>query len=296
MKRLGLYVPWALFVIVCVGWTIYWFGAKDAAVKALDAAVTRAAGDGIEAGYGGVRASGYPLRLTLTLTDAYVALPTPRVRIDAPTLPVSINLSNPRHVMIGLAEGLRWESEDRVVHRMSADSGQMSVRVDGGGGLARVSLDLEKARVTHTNGDPTAIGKLLLHVRPDVRRAADAQLVVDATDWAGPTPFAALNAAGPFAHFRAAAVVTDYASLATKTPLGSWTGALRIERLDVGYAGTAVTGAGDLDLDAEYRAAGALRLTPAGGAPVELRAGDGWWTFAGLRVAPAKPLYVPPPD
>lgn len=294
--RLGLLIPWALFVAFCIGWTAYWFTAKDTAIKALDAGIARAKVYGADAGYGRVRAGGYPLHLTLTLTDAHLSLA--RVRIDAAQLPVSVNLSNPRHIIVGLADGLRWEREDRVVHRLATKRGEMSARLAADGALARLSLDMEGARVTHgMSEEATTIGKLLVHLRPDPRHEADAQLVVDAGDWAGPTPFAALNAAGPFSVFRAALVLTDYATLASQTPAQTWTGALRIERVDVTYAGAKVSGDGLLDLDDQYRVTGDLKLTPEGGTPVTLAAADGWWTFAGLRVAPAKPLYTPsPPD
>ncbi len=296
-RRLGLYVPWALFALFCLCWTGYWLYAKDAAVKALDAAIANGGAHGVEASYGDVRAGGFPLRLTLTLTDARAATRMPALQIAAAALPVSINLSNPRHLIVGLAGGLRWTGESGAAQVLTTARGDLSIRVTSDGALARFSLDLEGAEITRAGAAATKIGKLLVHLRPDPRRAADAQLIVDAADWSGPTPFAALNGLSPFAHFRAAVAVTDYATLGTAQPLQTWSGALRVERFDVGYAGTQVTGDGALDLDALYRPVGTLTLTPAGAQPVALVAGEGWWTFAGLRVAPAKPLYAPsPPD
>ena len=86
-------------------------------------------------------------------------------------------------------------------------------------------------------------------------------------------------------------VATDSATLASRNPLRTWTGMLRVERFDIGYAQTQVTGDGDLKLDAAHRPEGVLHLTPAGAQPIELRAANGWWTFAGLRMAQARPLY-----
>jgi hypothetical protein len=298
-KRLGLYIPWALFALVCIGWTVYWFSVRDAAFKALDAARNNPE---LTIGYSAVRTSGYPLRLTLTLRDAYLLAQKQGVVVRAASAPVSVNLSNPRHLIVGLADGVSW-ARARDAHRLTAGAGQASVRFSNAGKLERVSLDLKTARIAHTTvtslrdgrtmsnpAGESAVGQLLLHVRPDPRNRADAQLVLDVTDWSGPTPFAALNDLAPFPHFRAAVVVTDYATLAGAQPLQSWTGALRIERFDVAYAGTQVTGDGALDLDAQYRPTGTLRLTPAGGQAVALVAAEGWWSFAGLRVAPAKPL------
>ena len=290
-RRLGLYVPWALFVVVCVGWSIAWFAAKDAAMKALDAQIARVNAAGADVGYARAHASGFPLHMTLTLEEAHASASPARLRVDAQRLPISINLSNPRHLIIGLADGVRWTGDDRVTHFLTAARGEMSVRFTADNTLARASLDLEKAHITHGGDPPTDIAALLVHVRPDPRGAMDAQIVVEATDWAGPTPFAALNAMSPFGHFRAAIVATDGALLAGRGSLRGWAGTLRIERLDVAYAQTQVTGEGELRLDAAHRPDGVLRVTPAGAQQVELRASGGWWTFAGLRVAPAKPLY-----
>lgn len=261
--------------------------------------IARANAAGVAAGYDSAKAGGYPLRLTLTLSDARFA-PTPTLAFAAKTLPVSVNLSNPRHIIVGLADGFSWTTGRGLASNMTMQRGDMSVRLSADNGLARVSLDLRDAVANH--GAPgstpfrapvtTEIGRLLVHIRPDQRNVDDAQVVIDATDWRGLTPFAALNDLGPFGHFRAAIVATESESLLSRTPLRTWTGALRIERFDVAYGDAAVTGDGALNLDAAYRPEGVLRLTPAGmPGPVELRAANGWWTLAGLRVAAAKPLY-----
>lgn len=289
-RRLGLYLPWALFVLFCLAWTGYWFVAKDAALKALDAQIARANAAGMDAGFSRVNASGFPLHLTLTMEEVR-ATPLPFLRVEARRLPLSINLSNPRHLILGLSDGVRWTTPDGVAHDVQATKGEMSVRFDGGGALTRASLDLAGVRVAHGSGLPTEIEKLLIHVRPDPRSAVDSQIVLETTNWTGPTPFAALNDLAPFPHFNAAVVATNSATLASSNPLRTWTGALRVERFDVAYAQTQVTGDGELKLDAAHRPDGVLHITPAGAQRVDLLAGSGWWTFAGLRVAQAKPLY-----
>lgn len=299
-RRLGLYVPWALFALFCLCWTGYWFYAKDAAVKALDAQIARVNAAGVKASYFRARADGYPLRLTLTLENFGVS--TPEFGLSASSLPVSVNLSNPRHIIVGFGDDLRWRTGNFLRQWITVRRGQMSLRFDSANALARFSLELDDAHIQgvydgYRVPNETKFDKLLVHVRPDPRRDQDAQVVIEANNWSGPTPFAALNGLSPFAHFRAAVAVTDYATLGTAQPLRTWTGALRVERLDVDYADRQVTGDGALDLDGLYRPVGTLTLTPAGGEPVALVAAEGWWTFAGLRVAPAKPLYAPsPPD
>ena len=289
-RRLGLYIPWALFALVALGWTAYWFVARDAALKALDAQVAHANAAGLDAGFSRVDASGFPLHLTLTMQDAH-ATPFPRMRFTAAKLPLSINLSNPRHVIIGLADGVQWTTADGMAHDLRAAKAEVSVRFAADNKLARASLVMNGVRVAHGSTTPTQIDSLLMHVRPDPRTAADAQMVIDAENWSGPTPFAALNDLAPFPHFRAAIVATESATLASRTPLRTWTGALRIESLDVAYAETQMTGLGELKLDAARRPSGVLHVTPAGAQQVDLVAANGWWTFAGLKLAQAKPLY-----
>jgi hypothetical protein len=293
-RRLGLYIPWALFALFCAGWSGYWFMAKEQALRTLDAQVARANAAGLEASYDSVRASGFPLRLTLTIERLRVT-PLPLWSLAANEVAVSVNLSNPRHLIIGLGNELGWISPSGVNHIMQAKQAQLSVRLSGDGRLVRVSLDITGANIKHlvkwAGSPPTTVEHLLAHVRPDPRRDADAQIVLVTKNWTGPTPFAALNDLAPFEHFNAAMVVTESATLATRNPLRSWKGALRVERFDVGYAGTQVVGDGELKLDASHRPEGTLRLTPAGAQPVALQATSGWWTFAGLRVAQAKPLY-----
>ena len=291
-NRLGLYVPWALFGLACAGWSGYWFVARDTALKALDAQIALVNAAGMDAGYAHVAASGFPLHLTLTMDGAHIT-PVPFVQLEARHLPLSINLSNPRHLIVGFGDGVRWTTPDGVAHDLQAARGEFSVRFGGDGALARASLDLEGARIVHASGAPTEIESLLLHVRPDPRRAGDAQIVLETKAWSGPTPFASLNDLAPFDHFNAAVVATNSATLATSDPLRTWTGALRVERFDVGYAQTQVAGNGELKLDPAHRFQGALQITPDGAQPVELRAQNGWWTFAGLRVAQAKPVYSP---
>jgi hypothetical protein len=286
-RRLGLYMPWTLFALICVGWTAYWFVARDTALRALDASIARTQALGFEAGYANVRSSGYPLRLTLTLDRLRLADAPVGSYVGANDLAISVNLSNPRHLILG-SKDIAWSIEG-MNHMMSAKGAQASLRFLPDGSLARASLDVSDAHVEH-HGEwvslpPTTIGKLLVHIRPDPRNAADSQLVIEAENWRGPTPVAALNALAPYQHFRAAVVVTDSATLASRTPLASWKGRLRIERFDVASARGAFAGEGDLALDAARRPEGALRA-----GPLTLRAADGWWTLDGQRVAEARPV------
>lgn len=289
-QRLGLYVPWALFALACLGWTAFWFVTKDHAIKRLDAAIVIAKARGIEAGYGAVRAGGFPLHLTLTLRDAHLQS-APFPRLDATTLPVSVNLVDPSHLIIDLKDGVRWTGRDGETHVIDPIRGAMSVHWKGRT-LTRISIDLE--------GAPAP--RALVHIRPDARTPDAWQVAIDISGHE--TDLAERVRLG---------VVLDHTSAFTQTragdPLGPWVdagGTANVEALDLDWHGSKVTGAGAMRLDALRRPEGAIELQITGGAnglmalfggqtlqangATTLRAKDGTWRLGDIS-APARPLY-----
>lgn len=290
-QRLGLYIPWGLFLLACLGWTAFWFVAKAQAIQRLDAAIVQAKSRGIDAGYGAVRASGFPLHLTLTLSDAHLQSP-PLPRFEAKTLPVSVNLVDPFHLIIDLKDGVRWTGRDGETHLIDPTRGAMSVHWKGRA-LTRISLELE--------GAPAP--RLLAHIRPDARTPDAWQVAIDISGHE--TDAAERLRLG---------VVLDHTSAFTVIragdPLGPWIdagGTAKVEALDLDWHGSKVTGTGDLRLDALRRPEGAIVLQIAGGADglmalfggqnlqangaATLRAQDGTWRLGDIS-APARPLYA----
>jgi hypothetical protein len=291
-RRLGLYVPWALFAVVCLGWIAFWFVAKDAAIRRLDAAITRAGARGIEAGYETIHAGGFPLHLTLTLEGAHVqASPLPRLTFKR--LPISVNLVDPMHVIVDLKDGVRWTGRDGAAHVIDPLRGAMSVRL-AKGKVQRISLDLEGAPAPH----------LLVHLRPDTRAADTWQVAVDIAS-------SETNSAD---RLRMGVVIDHgaaFAALRPGDPLGAWTdagGAAIIEVIDMDWRGSKVTGTGRLTLDSQRRPQGAVDLRIEGpvddlvamlGAhssadaqgAVQLVARDSMWRL-GEASMPARPLYA----
>lgn len=283
--RLGLIVPWTLFFLACIGWTAFWFKAKDMAIARLDAAIVQAKDRGIEAGYAKVRASGYPLHLTLTLEDAHAQM-APLPQFDFVNLPISVNLVDPSHLIIDLKDGVRWTGRDGTSHVIDPVRGAMSVHWQNNA-LTRVSLDLE--------GAPTK--KMLVHVRPDTRTPDALQVAIDIE---GNEAASALRAG----------VVVDHAALLAQArggdPLKPWIdtgGRARVELLEIRTQGATMTGDGEFRLDALRRPEGAANLkvseAPAlalvGALTAEstttLSAKDGQWRLGKLAY-PAKPLYA----
>lgn len=289
-RRLGLYVPWGLFFLACLGWTLYWHVFKHEVEKAWAGAGANVSSMGGELKARSYRFSGFPLHLTMTLED--VALRTRGgVRIETSRLPVSVNLVNPRHIIIGVVAPLKVTDAGGRAQTATAESGQMSIRFDRSRTLQRLSLVLKGARVTD-GATTTSAGAFALHLRPDPRSARDYQLLVDATDWRGDGPVAGFGALCPCTHVRAGAVFGVTGAARPFTP--DWRGPLKLDWFDVATKAGAFTGNGALKLDAARRPEGALSVAAAGAAPVELKAANGWWTIAGARVAPAGPVQVLP--
>jgi len=287
-RRLGLIIPWTLFALACVGWTAFWFVAKDQAIQRLDAAIVSSKARGVDVGYEKVRASGYPLHLKLNLTNvriAAAALP----RLEAPVLPVAINLVDPTHVIIDLKDGVRWTGRDGVTHTLDPLRGAMSLHWKDRA-FTRLSLDLE--------GAPTK--KLLAHVRPDPRttNAWQAAVVVE-----GETD-SALRAGVVIDH-----TDTLLRDLVADDPLGAWInsgGRARVEALEMKWQGATMTGAGAFGLDAQRRPEGSVMLKAEGQSAAilallgaldsdaantaTLTAKDGVWRL-GRAEHPAKALY-----
>lgn len=289
--RLGLIVPWTLFVLVCVGWSVFWFAAKDMAIARLEAAIIQAKARGVDAGYGDVRASGYPLHLTLTLKNAHVQM-APLPRFEFVSLPVSVNLVNPTHLIIDLKDGLRWTGRDGAAHVIDPVRGAMSVHWSGRA-LRRISIDLEGAPAPHT----------LVHIRPDARTPDAWQVAIDIAGHETDTG----------ERLRLGVVLDHTTAFATPRagdPLGPWVeagGTAKVEALEMDWHGSKLTGDGVLRLDGLRRPEGAIDLQITGGADglmalfggqslqasgvATLRAKDGAWRLGDIT-APARPLYA----
>ena len=290
-RRLGLILPWSLFAVACAAWTAFWFFAKDQAIKRLDAAIVDARGRGIDAGYGSIRASGYPLHLKLHLANAHFAM-APFPRLEAATLPVAVNLVDPSHVIVDLKDGFRWTADGGAINEIDPDRGAMSLHWKGSA-FSRLSLDLE--------GAPTK--KLLAHVRPDPRSPNALQVAVD------------VQGARDGESMRAGIVIEHADALQTAAsddPLAAWIargGRARVEALDLNWRGARMRGAGVFGVDALRRPVGKATLTaegesaavlallgaldPGAGNTATLSAADGVWRL-GEATLPATPLYALP--
>jgi hypothetical protein len=264
-KRLGLYLPWAGFAVLAALWCGYWFWFKS---QALHLAQTWAAGaraSGASATVGPASARGFPFHLTLVFDELSYTAAGGAWRVGATQVPVSFNLTNPRHVIVDLDRGFSVAASESL--QIEPRKGALSVRVENGA-LARASLVLE-GLVVRSAEKSRSIGAFALHIRPDPRNDADLQIVSVTTD------------VGALQALRVAAFIPDAKTVkpnATMIPL-------RIETLDMAAAGKSARGDGVVALGVDGSITGRLAI--------ETEAAR---TFAEVFAPNAAPLLIDGPS
>ena len=74
--RLGLYLPFALFLVLVIGWTAAWFYVRGEAARRMDATVAQLRQAGYQVTWRERSLGGYPFRLNVALTEAQVREPS----------------------------------------------------------------------------------------------------------------------------------------------------------------------------------------------------------------------------
>jgi hypothetical protein len=266
--RLGLWIPWALFVVLALGWIGYRAAVAGEANKRLDAAIAEHQAKGGQAGFAARRVTGFPLRLTIRLDGAYYAPASLAWRASCERLEVNINLSNPQHLLLRPLSALQVAKTGAETLTIAPRNAQASVRFERGA-LARFSVVANAIAITDSRGAPhnSNLASLVVHARPDPRDAGALQVPLEVTDWVWPAPPKGFEGFGPrLATARAGFVIEKSAQLAKgppEDPLSAWVqagGRMRVENGDVvwGPAKAKVTGA--LLLDTRRRPEGALAI------------------------------------
>jgi hypothetical protein len=88
-RRLGLYVPFLILLLVVLGWSAAWFWMRGQAEQRMDAAVADLGRAGYQISWDRRQIDGYPFRMDVTLTNARVrdpsgwGLETPRLEAES---------------------------------------------------------------------------------------------------------------------------------------------------------------------------------------------------------------------
>ncbi len=259
-----LWALWGLSALLALAWFAYWHFLRVRAVAAADAWVAAQRQTGAEAGYARVRASGFPLRLTLTFAEPAYQSPSRGWALSAPALRVHLNPSDLSLLLFEPEGAVTWRN-GTAVRTLAPRTAVASARFRDGA-LERVSMQAQAIAVRREGGGASTIERLLVHLRPDARTGDNAQIALDIDDWAlarSPSGFEAFGAT--VGSIKARVVIEHAATLArTQTRnLQAWRtagGAVRVEGLALLWGPADLTASGRFTLDQTERAAGRLDM------------------------------------
>jgi hypothetical protein len=103
-RRLGLYLPFILLLVVVLVWSGVWFKARMTLGDRLDAEASALRAAGYEVAWATRSIGGYPFRLDVTLTDARIRDPSGWA-VSTPRLEAEANMLSPGHWIMAAPQG-----------------------------------------------------------------------------------------------------------------------------------------------------------------------------------------------
>lgn len=274
-RRLGLYIPWALFAAAVLGWVIYWHVLAGAAQRQLaDWAAEQTAAGG-EARFGAVSTHGFPRLMRLRIADARWRPPGQDWRVETAAFDLNINMTNPAHLMLKAAAPIALTQADGERHDISAATLLISYRAKNGA-LAQAGIEADQVIADNPARDgELRAQKLVANLRPDPRAPGEYQAALELTNAHLARPVRAFEAFGQDIPRLQAGLVLERgaALLEGQDRLANWGqagGRVRIEGAHVRWGALEGEAHGAIALDANRRLAGALDVRTAKPAPVIL--------------------------
>jgi hypothetical protein len=274
-KYLWLVGPWAVFILLALGWTFYWNTVAGEAERRLNAALSEQQANGAAARIGAISRHGFPAIMRLQLNDVSYAPARGGWRATTARADLHVNLMNTEHVTLKAEAPIAIARADGSVTNVSADTMIGSLRT-ANGALAQAGIEADNLALDDPSEDGVLRArKLVINIRPDPRAAGEYQLSFDATELMLPRPVRSFETFGQeVVALRAAIVIEQGAALlesAPGDPTGPWReagGRLRFEALALNWGPLQATGTGVGGLDAERRLTGALELPIEEPAPI----------------------------
>ncbi|HVK80809.1 MAG TPA: DUF2125 domain-containing protein, partial [Verrucomicrobiae bacterium] len=213
-KYLWLVGPWAVFILLALGWTFYWNTVAGEAERRLQAAIAEQQADGATASIGAISRHGFPAIMRLQLDNVAYAPARGGWRATTDRVDLHINLMNTEHVTIQAEAPIAITREDGAVTNLHADTMIGSLRT-ANGALAQAGVEADNLTLDDPNEDGVlSARKLLINIRPDPRAAGEYQLSFDATELLLPRPVRSFETFGQdIAALRAAIVIEQGAAL-----------------------------------------------------------------------------------
>lgn len=277
MKIRGLWLaaPWAVFVLLALGWVFYWNYVANEAERRLRTWAFDQSALGASASFDDIIKHGFPVLLRLELRGVNYAPARGGWRATTRRADLHVDLMNPQHVTLQAIEPIAIARSNGAVTNITADALIATMRTDNGA-LAQAGVEADNLVLD----DPAQEGvlhtqKLVISVRPDARTVGDYQFSFDAQALTLPRPVRSFETFGLNApSLRAAIVVTQGAALletSPEDPLGPWRaagGRMRFDAMVLNWGPLETTGAGEGGLDDQRRLEGRLVLPIERPAPV----------------------------
>jgi hypothetical protein len=261
-RRLGLWIPWALFAAVVLGWFGYWMVLKDQARARIEAVATDWRRSGGKLEWSNLTADGFPMRLSFRFTDLRIGARDGSWSVETSRASLHFNPTNPLHV-IGAPDAPVTVTTSRGVATAKAAKSGFSLRFRANGLLARAAAEADGLEWAASSGAAT-LSRLLANLRPDPRDPRAVQIALEMDGLVPAKAPAALAPLGARVDRVRAALVVDKLNEALRRGAQGWAeagGGLRIEAGELGWGPAKATATGKLTLDAQRRLAGTLTLT-----------------------------------
>lgn len=269
MKRnwLWLTVPWAVFIVLAIGWIAYWNFVAAAAEQRIRAFVAERQAEGASAHVGRVVRHGFPVMLRFELHELVYGPAGGGWEASTARGDLHLNVLNPQHATFEAKAPIAFARAGGDVTNIAADALIATLRMSGGR-LATAGIEADNLALD----DPAKDGvlrarKIVLNVRPDPRAAGEYQVAFDAQALQLPRPVRSFETFGQDVSAARAAIVVEQAEALTRPtpgdPLAAWReagGRLRFEALELHWGPLQTTGAGWGGLDDQRRLHGALEL------------------------------------
>jgi hypothetical protein len=274
-RTLWLVVPWAIFVLIAVGWIAYWHIAASTAERTLRDWAARENAQGAQVSFGAMVRHGFPALLRLEVQDISYASARGGWTAATARADVHVQLLNPQHVIAEAKAPISLRRRNGAVTNITAENLIASVRMDART-LAQAGVEADALVLDDPAQEGTLTAqKVVINLRPDARTAGEYQLAFDAQNLNLPRPVRGFESFGlEVPTLRMAIVVQEAAALAQtapEDPLGPWReagGRLIFEALLINWGPLETTGTGDGGLDAQRRLEGRLVIPVDEPAPV----------------------------
>ena len=266
MKRLGLIIPWAIFLAIVLGWIGYWMIVADTAEKKLATWSAEQRQAGAEVSYTGIRRHGFPVLMRLEIVDFTYQPARSHWRATTPSLDLNIQLLDPGLIAFQSKQPITVTRADGSNARLTADALLASIHTRNNR-LAEVRVEGNGLSYQDAKPGVLRIGRLMLGVRPDPRDGAHEQVSVELSAVQLARPVRSFEQFGQdISAIRGAIVIEQAAKLAERDPadfLRPWReagGRARIERIELNWGPLEGSGEGDASVDDQRRLVGTLRL------------------------------------